>query len=51
MKAHGRRLRKCNIPAKLIMDALQPFRENFKGGMIWEKRYHGVPHHHDFFIP
>ena len=25
MKAHGRRLRKSNIPARLIMDALQPF--------------------------
>lgn len=37
MKAHGRRLRKSNIPAKLIMDALQPFRENFKGGMIWQR--------------
>ncbi|MFI5154423.1 MAG: hypothetical protein ACHQET_13890 [Chitinophagales bacterium] len=37
MKAHGRRLRKSNIPAKLIMDALQPFRENFKGGMLWQR--------------
>ena len=37
MKAHGRRLRKSNIPAKLIFDALQPFRENFKGGMIWQR--------------
>jgi hypothetical protein len=37
MKAHGRRLRKSNIPAKLITDALQPFRENFKGGMIWQR--------------
>jgi hypothetical protein len=37
MKAHGRRLRKSNIPAKLILDALQPFRENFKGGMLWQK--------------
>lgn len=37
MKAHGRRLRQSNIPAKLIMDALQPFRENFKGGMIWQR--------------
>ena len=33
----ARRLRKSNIPAKLIMDALQPFRENFKGGMIWQR--------------
>jgi hypothetical protein len=37
MKAHGRRLRKSNIPAKLILDALQPFRENFKGGMLWQR--------------
>jgi hypothetical protein len=37
MKAHGRRLRKSNIPAKLITDALQPFRENFTGGMLWQK--------------
>jgi hypothetical protein len=37
MKAHGRRLRKSNMPAKLIMDALLPFRENFKGGMIWQR--------------
>ena len=37
MKAHGKRLRKSNIPAKLIMDALQPFRENFKGGMLWQR--------------
>jgi hypothetical protein len=37
MKAHGLRLRKSNIPAKLIMDALQPFRENFTGGMLWQK--------------
>lgn len=37
MRAHGRRLRKSNIPSKLIMDALQPFRENFKGGMIWQR--------------
>jgi hypothetical protein len=37
MKAHGRRLRKSNIPAKLIMDALQPFRENFRGGMLWQR--------------
>ena len=37
MKAHGRRLRQSNIPAKLIMDALHPFRENFKGGMVWQR--------------
>ena len=37
MKAHGKRLRESTIPAKLIMDALQPFRENFKGGMLWQR--------------
>ena len=37
MKAHGRRLRKSNLPAKLITDALLPFRENFKGGMLWQR--------------
>jgi hypothetical protein len=37
MKAHGNRLRESTTPAKLIMDALQPFRENFKGGMIWQR--------------
>jgi hypothetical protein len=37
MKAHGRRLRKSNMPAKLILDALKPFRDNFKGGLIWQK--------------
>ncbi len=37
MKANGRRLRKSNIPAKLILDALQPFRENFKGGLLWQR--------------
>jgi hypothetical protein len=37
MKAHGRLLRKSNIPAKLIIDALQTFRRNFKGGMLWQR--------------
>jgi hypothetical protein len=37
MKAHGQRLRKSNMPAKLVMDALQPYRENFKGGMLWQR--------------
>ncbi len=37
MKAHGKRLRNSTAPAKLIMDALQPFRENFKGGMLWQR--------------
>ncbi len=37
MKAHGKRLRESTAPAKLIMDALQPFRENFKGGMLWQR--------------
>ena len=37
MKAHGKRLRESTTPAKLIMDSLQPFRENFKGGMLWQR--------------
>lgn len=37
MKEHGKRLRESNIPAKLIMDAILPFRENFKGGMLWQR--------------
>lgn len=37
MKAHGKRLRESTMPAKLIMDALNPFRENFKGGMLWQR--------------
>ncbi len=37
MKAHGLRLLSSNIPAKLIKDALIPFRINFKGGMIWQR--------------
>jgi hypothetical protein len=37
MKAHGRRLLKSNIPARLIMSALQPFRVDFKGGMLWQR--------------
>jgi hypothetical protein len=37
MKAHGKRLRDSTMPAKLITDALQPFRENFKGGMLWQR--------------
>jgi hypothetical protein len=37
MKAHGKRLRESTTPAKLITDALQPFRENFNGGNIWQR--------------
>ena len=37
MKEHGKRLRESTAPAKLILDALQPFRENFKGGMLWQR--------------
>lgn len=37
MKAHGQRLLNSNVPAKLIVDALQPFRENFKGGLLWQR--------------
>jgi hypothetical protein len=37
MKEAGRRLVGANIQAKLICDALKPFRENFPGGQIWQK--------------
>src|ERR1700681_4333787 len=37
MKEHGRRMISSNIPAKLIHDALQPYRTNFKGGLIWQR--------------
>lgn len=26
-----------NLPAKLIKDALEPFRKDFKGGLLWQK--------------
>jgi hypothetical protein len=37
MKGHSERLIGSNAPAKLILDALAPYRENFKGGQIWQK--------------
>jgi hypothetical protein len=37
MKGHSKRMIGSNVPAKLILDALNPFRENFKGGLIWQK--------------
>jgi hypothetical protein len=37
MKGHSERLIGSNTPAKLILDALQPYRTNFKGGLIWQK--------------
>jgi hypothetical protein len=37
MKEAGRRLAGANIQAKLICDALKPFRENFQGGQIWQR--------------
>jgi hypothetical protein len=37
MKWHSERLIGSNMPAKLILDALQPYRTNFKGGLIWQK--------------
>jgi hypothetical protein len=36
MKENGRRMIGSNAPAKLIFDALKPFRENFKGGLFWQ---------------
>lgn len=37
MKKHGLRLLASAVPAKLIRDALIPFRTNFTGGQIWQK--------------
>ena len=37
MKKHGQRLLASAIPAKLIRDALIPFRTNFTGGQLWQK--------------
>jgi hypothetical protein len=37
MKGHSERLIGSNLPAKLILDALAPYRTNFKGGQIWQK--------------
>jgi hypothetical protein len=37
MKGHSERLIGSNMPAKLILDALAPYRTNFKGGQIWQK--------------
>lgn len=37
MKKHGRRLLASAVPAKLIRDALLPFRTNFTGGQIWQR--------------
>lgn len=36
MEQHGERLRRSNSPAKLIHDALAPFRRNFTGGLFWQ---------------
>jgi hypothetical protein len=36
MRENGRRMIGSNAPAKLIFDALKPFRENFKGGLFWQ---------------
>lgn len=37
MKGHSERLIGSNAPAKLILDALAPYRTNFTGGQIWQK--------------
>jgi hypothetical protein len=37
MKNHSQRLLASAIPAKLIRDALIPFRTNFTGGQIWQR--------------
>ncbi|HEY3402156.1 MAG TPA: hypothetical protein VGK59_02150 [Ohtaekwangia sp.] len=31
------RLRDANVAAKIIKDALEPFREGFKGGLFWQR--------------
>ncbi len=37
MQRHSERLIGSNAPAKLILDALAPYRANFRGGQIWQK--------------
>jgi len=37
MKEHSRRLLASSVPAKLIRDALIPFKTDFKGGQIWQR--------------
>jgi hypothetical protein len=37
MKKHGQRLLASATPAKLILDALIPYKTDFKGGQIWQK--------------
>ena len=39
MEFHGERLRQSTRPAKLIQDALKPFRENFTGGTRYGKNW------------
>lgn len=36
LKENGERMIGSNAPAKLIFDALKPFRKNFNGGMFWQ---------------
>jgi hypothetical protein len=37
MKNHSRRLIGSNLPARLIQNALLPYRTNFKGGLFWQR--------------
>ena len=36
MKDNGEKMISSNAPAKLIFDAVAPYRENFKGGLFWQ---------------
>jgi hypothetical protein len=37
LKKHSQRMIGSNKPAKLIQEALMPFRVNFKGGLFWQR--------------
>jgi len=37
LKKHSQRMIGSNKPAKLIQEALMPFRANFKGGLFWQR--------------
>lgn len=36
-KETSKELQKSNVPAKVIKDALDPYRRNFMGGMMWQR--------------
>ena len=37
LKKHSQRMIGSNKPAKLLMEALLPYRTNFKGGLFWQR--------------